>query len=175
MKRLGFLAYFFLSLAALAAADVAVPAPGPAAALLRENEGSAFRDVWEAKAFAMGNLLIKSGFISQKEWVDVFSEEILAAQAKGDPDRGDTYYNHWMNALERIAIERGVVDAKTLDEQQDLWALAVRNTPHGVALSLDNAYLEPHDHDHEHDHDHAHGTPGANNLKPVGVSRLGSK
>ena len=38
MKRLGFLAYFFLSLAALAAADVAVPAPGPAAALLREIE-----------------------------------------------------------------------------------------------------------------------------------------
>ena len=77
-----------------------------------------------------------------------------------------------MNALERIAIERGVVDAKTLDEQQELWALAVRNTPHGVALSLENAYLP---HDHEHDHDHAHGMPGAEKLKPVGVSPLGAE
>lgn len=154
----------------------------PAPPLLRDNEGNAFRDVWEAKAFAMGNLLIKSGFISQKEWVDIFSEEILAAQAQGDPDRGDTYYNHWMNALERIAIDRDVVDRKTLQENQELWELAIRNTPHGVALSLDNAYLEPcsdHGHDHAHDHDHHHHDHGHDQhpdpFKPVGVSTLASE
>jgi nitrile hydratase accessory protein len=146
----------------------------PAPPLLRDNEGNAFRDVWEAQAFAMGNLLIKSGFISQKEWVDIFSKEILAAQAQGDPDRGDTYYNHWMNALERIAIERGVVDKATLTEQQDLWAVAIRNTPHGVALSLDNAYLPGNDHDHDH-HDHSHDQPSPEWLKPVGVSAIGSE
>ncbi len=148
----------------------------PAPPLLRDNEGNAFRDVWEAKAFAMGNLLIKSGFISQKEWVDIFSEEILAAQAKGDADRGDTYYNHWMNALERIAIERNVVDMNTLQENQELWALAIKNTPHGVALSLENAYLEPHD-DHAHDHHHhGHGhEQHPDPFKPVGLSTLASE
>jgi nitrile hydratase accessory protein len=157
----------------------------PAPPLLRENEGNAFRDVWEAKAFAMGNLLIKSGFISQKEWVDIFSEEILAAQAQGDPDRGNTYYNHWMNALERIVIERNVVDLTTLQENQALWDLAIRNTPHGVALSLENAYLEQHGdhgddhdhghhHDHDHDHDHDHGQY-PDPFKPVGVSMLGTE
>lgn len=149
----------------------------PAPPLLRENEGNAFRDVWEAKAFAMGNLLIKSGFISQKEWVDIFSEEILAAQAKGDPDRGDTYYNHWMNALERIAIERNVVDAATLHENQTLWDLAIKKTPHGVALSLDNAYLvatDDHDHHHGEPHHHEHGAH-PDPFHPVGVSALGSE
>jgi nitrile hydratase accessory protein len=145
----------------------------PAPPLLRENEGNAFRDVWEAKAFAMGNLLIKSGFISQKEWVDIFSEEILAAQAQGDPDRGNTYYNHWMNALERIAIERNVVDITTLQENQALWDLAIRNTPHGVALSFENAYLEQHD-DHDHGHHHDHGQY-PDPFKPVGVSMLGTE
>lgn len=154
----------------------------PAPPLLRENEGNAFRDVWEAKAFAMGNLLIKSGFMSQKEWVDVFSEEILAAQANGDPDRGDTYYNHWMNALERIMIEREITDRGTLEETQELWDLAIKNTPHGVALSLDNAYLSAHgehDHAHNHDHDHHghhHGDEGhPDPFKPVGVSGIGSE
>jgi hypothetical protein len=130
----------------------------------------------------MGNLLIKSGFISQQEWVDIFSEEILAAQAQGDPDRGDTYYNHWMNAIERIAIDRDVVDRKTLQKNQELWELAIRNTPHGVALCLDNAYLEPcndHGHDHAHDHDHHHHDHGHEHhpdpFKPVGVSVLGSE
>ena len=75
----------------------------PAQPLLRADETNPFRDIWEAKAFAVGNLLIKSGFMSRQEWVEVFSEEIKAAQRRGDEDRGDTYYSHWMHALERIA------------------------------------------------------------------------
>lgn len=145
----------------------------PATPLLRENEGNAFRDVWEATAFAMGNLLIKSGFISQKEWVDIFSEEILKAQAMGDPDRGNTYYHHWMNALERIMIERKFVDAEMLNQQHELWDRAVRNTPHGVALAIENAFLEPHDHDHDHTHEHD-GVHEAHLLEPVCVSPLGT-
>lgn len=129
----------------------------PAPPLLREHEENPFRNSWEAEAFAMGNLLIKNGFITVHEWVEIFSQEILKAQAKGDPDRGDTYYNHWMNALERILMERGVVDQASLVKQQQLWGLARKNTPHGVALSLDHALNPPeHSHSHDHDHDHHH-------------------
>ena len=78
----------------------------PAQPLLRADETNPFRDIWEAKAFAVGNLLIKSGFMSREEWVEVFSEEIKAAQRRGDEDRGDTYYSHWMHALERIVVEQ---------------------------------------------------------------------
>ena len=148
----------------------------PAQPLLRENEGNPFRDSWEAEAFAMGNLLIKSGFMTAGEWIDIFSEEIKRAQALGDEDRGDTYYNHWMNALERIMIERGIVDAETLEQQQQLWELAISKTPHGVALELENAYLDLHEHhdghDHDHGHHHSHGEPGEEKLKPVFVSTI---
>lgn len=138
----------------------------PAQPLLRDKEGTTFHNSWEAEAFAMGNLLIKSGFMTQAEWVEIFSQEIKAAQAKGDPDRGDTYYSHWMNALERIAIEHNITDRETLAEQQRLWDLAIKNTPHGVALSIENAYLKPHD----HDHDHSRLMSDAGALEPICVS-----
>jgi nitrile hydratase accessory protein len=140
----------------------------PAQPLLRDSEENPFRNAWEAEAFAMGNLLIKNGFMTVHEWVEVFSQEIRAAQAKGDPDRGDTYYSHWMNALERIFVERGVVDSGSLRERQRLWGLARKNTPHGVALSLDNA-LNPPAHDHDHHHEHGE-MPPEELLRPVSVT-----
>ncbi|MFM8331053.1 MAG: nitrile hydratase accessory protein [Candidatus Methylumidiphilus sp.] len=148
----------------------------PAEPLLREGEDNPFRNIWEAEVFAIGNLLIKQGFMTQREWVEVFSEEIKAAQERGDPDRGDTYYDHWASALERVLIERGLTDRETLTEQQRLWELARKNTPHGVALSLDNAFLDDHGHDeHGHDHGHHHHhhhhgeTPSEELLKPIFV------
>ena len=38
--------------------------------------------------------------------------EIKRAQAAGDPDTGETYYRHWLNALERLVAEKGVADAR---------------------------------------------------------------
>ena len=153
----------------------------PAGALLIDDDGPAFRDSWEAEAFAIGNLLIQQGFMSCKEWVDTFSDEIRKAQQAGDPDRGDTYFNHWMNALERICIEKGVTSREALERDKQLWALAVRNTPHGVAIALENAYTRPlpghhhhhhhdHDHDHDHDYDHDHDHHVADEiLRPVAI------
>ncbi|MFZ4702159.1 MAG: hypothetical protein ACOYMG_19110 [Candidatus Methylumidiphilus sp.] len=45
-----------------------------------------------------------------------------------------------------------MTDRETLTEQQALWERARKNTPHGVPLALENAYLDPHDHDHDHHH-----------------------
>ena len=139
----------------------------PAPPLLRDDGAPPFRDLWEAEAFAIGNLLIKEGVITCKEWETVMSEAILRAQAAGDPDRGDTYFNHWADALETILISHGMTDRESLSEQQALWDRAIRNTPHGVALSLENAYLTPdhghhheHEDEHEHDHDHHHHDHG---------------
>jgi nitrile hydratase accessory protein len=134
----------------------------PAPPLLRDDGSPPFRDLAEAEAFAMGNLLIKSGMVSCKEWETAMNQAILRAQEAGDPDRGDTYFNHWADALENVVIAHQLTDRETLSAQQALWDRAIRNTPHGVALSLENAFLEPHDHghhhhDHDHEHDHEHG------------------
>lgn len=150
----------------------------PIPPLLKDNGEPVFRDSWEAEAFAIVNLLIKQGFLTCSEWVEIFSQEIKAAQAQGDPDRGDTYFSHWCSALERISVERGLTDWPTYQRQLELWHQAVLNTPHGVPLALENAYDETdsshehHHHDQGHNHHHQQVDPEhfpENMLNPVAV------
>lgn len=152
----------------------------PIPPLIKDNGEPIFRDSWEAEAFALGNLLVKQGFLTCSEWVDLFSQEIKAAQAQGDPDRGDTYFSHWCSTLERICVERGLTDWDTYEKQVELWRQAVLNTPHGVPLAIENAYQataegqQPHGHDH-HGHHHHHGDLDhlpKNMLEPVAVIAL---
>ena len=44
--------------------------------------------------------------------------EIKRAQAAGDPDTGETYYLHWLAALERLVAEKGVTSGETLAPHQ---------------------------------------------------------
>lgn len=125
--------------------------------LLPDTGRPVFADAWEAQAFALANLLIDNGFLTRAEWVAIFSQEIKAAQGRGDPDRGDTYFLHWVAALERMMVERDLISRSALQEQELLWLRAVENTPHGVAIALENAFHPPvKGHDHHHDHAH-HG------------------
>ena len=78
-------------------------------ALPRNEEGPIFKEPWEARAFALAVRLSEAGYFSWPEWVAILSQEIKAAQARGDPDLGDTYYQHWLNGLERICAEKGLV------------------------------------------------------------------
>ncbi len=124
--------------------------------LLQDTGRPVFADAWEAQAFALANLLIDNGFLTRAEWVAIFSQEIKAAQGRGDPDRGDTYFLHWVAALERMMVERELISRSALQEQELLWLRAVENTPHGVAIALENAFNPPvRDPDHHHDH-HGH-------------------
>lgn len=122
--------------------------------LLKDSGRPVFADSWEAQAFALANLLIEKGFLTRAQWVEIFSQEIKAAQGRGDPDRGDTYFQHWMAALERIMVERDLISRPALQEQELLWLRAVENTPHGVAIALENAFNPPVGPGHHHAHDH---------------------
>ena len=64
--------------------------------------------------------------------------EIKRAQEDGDPDIGDTYYHHWLNALESLVNEKGVADTETLDRYQTAWRHAAERTPHGAPIELEN-------------------------------------
>jgi len=85
--------------------------------------------------------------------VEIFSEQIKLAQAQGDLDRGDTYYSHWLSALEKLCFERGLSDSQSYQNSLQLWRKAIKNTPHGVPLALKNAFLSQDD-DHHHHHEH---------------------
>ena len=102
----------------------------------RDEEGPVFREPWEAQAFAMALLLQEAGVFAWSEWARTLGEEIAAAQATGDPDRGDTYYRHWLAALERILAEKGVTSRAQLERHRRAWRHAAERTPHGAPIEL---------------------------------------
>jgi nitrile hydratase accessory protein len=102
----------------------------------REPEGPVFREPWEAHAFAMTVALHERGLFSWGEWTAVLGDEIKRAQAGGDPDTGETYYRHWLAALERMVAEKGVTDTAALARYRGAWDHAADRTPHGMPIEL---------------------------------------
>ena len=104
--------------------------------LPRDTGGPVFREPWEAQAFAMTLALYRRGLFTWPEWAAALAAEIKLAQAAGDPDRGDTYYRHWLAALERLVAERGIADPPGLARYRDAWEHAAERTPHGIPIEL---------------------------------------
>ncbi len=102
----------------------------------RGPDGPVFNEPWEAQSFAMTLALHDRGVFTWPEWAATLGAEIKRAQAQGDPDTGETYYSHWLAALERIVSEKGVTDDATLASYQDAWGRAVGRTPHGEPIEL---------------------------------------
>ena len=100
----------------------------------RDSDGPVFSEAWEAQAFAMALMLHERGVCTWTEWAAALAAEIKAAQAAGDPDLGATYYRHWVNALERIVVEKGIASAKVLHDTAHAWEDAARATPHGQPI-----------------------------------------
>jgi nitrile hydratase accessory protein len=102
----------------------------------RDAEGPVFREPWEAQAFAMALALHQRGVFTWPEWAATLADEIKRAQAAGDPDTGETYYRHWLNALERMVAAKGVAASETLQRYRDAWDHAADRTPHGAPIEL---------------------------------------
>lgn len=101
-----------------------------------DASGPVFREPWEAQAFAMTLALHERGLFSWKEWADALAIEIRRAQARGDPDTGETYYQHWLAALEQLVAQKGVATPDTLTRYRDAWDHACARTPHGKPIEL---------------------------------------
>ena len=114
------------------ALQTAEAAPG----LPRDEGGPVFRDPWEAQAFALAVALNERGLFTWSEWAAALGEEIKRAQAAGDPDLGNTYYRHWLAALERILAAKGVASGAMLERYRDAWDHAADRTPHGSPIEL---------------------------------------
>ena len=108
-------------------------------ALPCNQEGPVFNEPWEAQAFALAVRLSEAGFFTWPEWAAVLSQEIKKAQEQGDPDLGDTYYHHWLAALERLCTQKGLVPAAELLRRKDEWREAYLHTPHGKPVELGNS------------------------------------
>ncbi len=82
--------------------------------IARDEGGPVFKAPWEALAFGLVVNLHQRGLFSWTEWADALAAQIREAGAAGDQDRGDTYYLHWVKALERLLIGRGLADPALL-------------------------------------------------------------
>lgn len=103
---------------------------------LPDTDGVVFREPWEAQAFAIALALNERGVFSWNEWAEALADEICAANGRGDPDTGETYYHHWLAALERLVIAKGATDAETLARCRKAWKYAASRTPHGTPIEL---------------------------------------
>ncbi len=105
-------------------------------ALPRDDEGPVFAEPWEAQAFAMTLRLHEQGAFTWPEWTEALSGEIRAARDRGDPDLGDTYYQHWLAALEKLTFAKGLVARAETEQRKQDWRRAHINTPHGQPIDL---------------------------------------
>lgn len=101
-----------------------------------EKDEPGFCEPWQAQAFALANALIDKGVFTADEWAETLGDEIKRAQAAGDPDTGETYYNHWLAALERLCAEKGLTQADEIGTRAEEWREAYLGTPHGKPVSL---------------------------------------
>ena len=102
----------------------------------QDDQGPVFNEPWEAQAFALVLALHEKGLFSWQEWAAVLSEQIALAQAGGDPDRGNTYYQHWLVALEKISQQKNLSNEEELLRRKLQWTAAYLNTPHGKPVEL---------------------------------------
>jgi len=104
--------------------------------LPKDNKGPVFNEPWQAQAFALAVSLCEKGYFTWSEWVDIFSNQVTLAQQAGDPDLGDTYYSHWLNALETIVDKKKMVNFPDMQQRKAAWKQAYLNTPHGQPIEL---------------------------------------
>jgi len=115
-----------------AAREAAASVPG----IPRDQDGPVFREPWEARAFAMALALHARGLFTWTEWADALAQQIKRAQAEGDADTGETYYNHWLATLEQLVTTKHVAPLGELHRYRDAWDHAADRTPHGQPIEL---------------------------------------
>ena len=98
--------------------------------LPKDDVGAVFEEPWHAEVFSIVHLLVDRGQFSVNEWAEMLGAVI---KEKGD-DEG--YYQCWLTALERMTLQKGLVEKDPLNERKAEWDRAARATPHGEPIVL---------------------------------------
>jgi nitrile hydratase accessory protein len=106
-------------------------------------EAPAFAEPWQAHAFALVLQLHQRGLFTWPEWAQALAAQIQRAQRAGDADLGDTYYQHWLAALEDLVAAKGASSADELARCVQAWDTAADRTPHGQAIELRPSDFRP--------------------------------
>ena len=121
-----------MTLSPQTAMRAAIAVPG----VPRDADGPVFREPWQARAFALALALHEAGLFTWNEWAAALAEEIKRAQAAGDADTGETYYDHWLATLEKLIAAKVTASPKLQRRYRDAWDHAADRTPHGQPIEL---------------------------------------
>ncbi len=94
-----------------------------------DENSPVFQAPWEAQAFAIVVRLHDAGHFTWAEWTTQLGDEIKDAQRAGDPDLGQTYYRHWVAALEKLVLRKQLLQPVDLRLRQI--EIAAQPTSHG--------------------------------------------
>lgn len=108
-----------------------------------EAPSGSFSEPWQAHAFALTLLLHERGVFTWPQWAAALADEIRRAQADGAADDGNTYYQHWLHALEHVVIQEQLGTPDQIHALEHAWEAAAARTPHGQPI-----VLSPSDTDH---------------------------
>jgi nitrile hydratase accessory protein len=96
------------------AADVSGPAAIP-----RRNGEPVFNEPWESRIFGAAVALCERGLF---EW-DEFRERLISEIASADAQAADaehppaTYYEHFLSALERLLLDKGICASTEIEQK----------------------------------------------------------
>jgi nitrile hydratase accessory protein len=111
--------------------DVEGPAAPP-----RSNGELVFAEPWESRAFALALTLHDRGLF---QW-EAFRQQLIKAVARAEAAGGEwSYYRCWLEALETLLGDVGLVAAGAVEERAGVLAVRPAGHDHG---------------DHAHDHGH---------------------
>ena len=85
--------------------------------LPRDEAGPVFAEPWQAQAFAVVVELTEAGTITREEWADRLGAVLKEAEARGEYDTGQRYYDHWLTALERIIVDKNLAGWEDLTQE----------------------------------------------------------
>jgi hypothetical protein len=118
--------------------DIAQNCGGQMPLPAQEANGTVFTEPWQAHAFAITLQLHEKGLFTWPEWAAALTQKIRDAQATGDTDTGQTYYTHWLNALEAMVLAKQLGTADQIHDFEHAWEAAAARTPHGQPIVLDH-------------------------------------
>ena len=97
-------------------------------ALPRVNGELAFDAPWQARAFGIAVALNECGAC---DWRDFHRRLAAAIAADGVGDAADEYYDRWLDSLERLLVERGILTPAEIDARAAECAYDARADTHG--------------------------------------------
>jgi nitrile hydratase accessory protein len=99
------------------------------AALPRKNGELVFHEPWESRAFGMTVALHRSGLYPWDAFRHGLIVDIRQWEAQGYDRTKDewSYYEHWLNAFQKLLVERGVLTPEEIEARTAEFASGVRD------------------------------------------------